>query len=365
MVRPKIKNRDLPSRMVRRIYKKKSGEVVDYFYYEHPMDALGKRKLTKLGTDLLKAKMMWAELERASHTTAKVTADESSVAALQARHLEWSQDRKQSGLSLRTLRDREAYWKKLGPAFGEIHVDAFKPEYIVRYFDKRSAKSSAKKELKYLSVMFNWGRARGFVRIPNPATGVLQQLKVKGGRDNYVTDEMMDLVYSCSVPVIQDCIDLAYLTGQRPADVRKMRWDQVKDGAVWVEQGKGGKKLQIAVEGDLAMLLDRIKSRGVIGMTLLCDPKGQQLKEFGYFRSQFKLARDRAAAKAAELGIKFERFQFKDLRAKSASDIGSMSKARMLLGHSTESMTRKYVRTRVGERVSPISKSGNDTRKKE
>lgn len=169
---------------------------------------------------------------------------------------------------------------------------------------------------------------------------------------------MLALVYSCSTPVIQDAIDLAYLTGQRPADVLKMRWDQVKDGAVWVEQGKGKVKLQISIEGELAAVIDRIKSRGVIGMTLLCDPKGQKLKQYGYFRSQFKLARDHAQEKAAELGIEFVRFQFKDLRAKSVSDMESMASARKLLGHTTESMTTKYVRNRVGEKVSPVLISG-------
>ncbi|MBS1212652.1 MAG: hypothetical protein H6R26_1269 [Proteobacteria bacterium] len=75
---------------------------------------------------------------------------------------------------------------------------------------------------------------------------------------------------------------------------------------------------------------------------------------FGYFRSQFDKARDAAEAEAQRLGVGFERFQFRDLRAKAASDLESMAQARKLLGPSTENMTRQYVRARVGERVSPI-----------
>ena len=67
-------------------------------------------------------------------------------------------------------------------------------------------------------------------------------------------------------------------------------------------------------------------------MTLLSDPKSQQLKHSGYFRSQFKLARYRAEKRAEELGIEFARFQFRDIRAKSALDMESMAKARKLLG---------------------------------
>ena len=47
-----------------------------------------------------------------------------------------------------------------------------------------------------------------------------------------MTDAMVALVYECASPVIQDAIDLAYLTVQQPTDVLKMRWDQVKDGAL-------------------------------------------------------------------------------------------------------------------------------------
>lgn len=308
--------------------------------------------------------MKWAELERAGLKAAGITPDERSLTAIYSRYVVWAENREQSGLSVRTFQDRRKYWKQLQPVFGTVPIDDFKPEYMIRYFDSRSSNVSAKKEIKFLSVVFNWARARGFMSSTNPVTGTTKQMKVKEGRDIYVTDAMVALVYECASPVIQDAIDLAYLTAQRPADVLKMRWDQVKDGALWVEQGKTKARLQIDVVGELSGLLDRIKSRGVVGMTLLCDPKGQQLKHSGYFRSQFKLARDRAEKRAAELGIEFIRFQFRDLPAKSASDMESMSKARKLLGHSTESMTTEYVRARVGERVSPVLISGYAKREK-
>jgi integrase len=341
--------------MALRLRKNKHG-TVEYYFYDQRVG--GKRTLLPLGTDLLTAKTKWLELERKSKPESVFHDDERTVSSLYGRYMDWARNLEQSGLSPRTIDDREKYWKQLQPVFGEADADAIKPEHMMRYFDTRSAKASAKKEIKFLSVIFNWARARGFMTTANPVTGTTRQMKLKEGRDIYVTDEMLALVYDHAVPVIQDAIDLAYLTGQRPADVLNLRWDQVKDGALWIEQGKTKAKIQIDITGELAAVIDRIKARGVVGMTVLCDPKGQKLKPFGYFRSQFKLARDRAQAKAAELGIEFVRFQFKDLRAKSASDIVSMASARKLLGHSTESMTTKYVRNRVGEKVSPVLISG-------
>lgn len=183
-------------------------------------------------------------------------------------------------------------------------------------------------------------------------------MKVKETRDIYVTDDMLALVYKNADPIIQDALDLAYLTGQRPADVLKVRWSQVVDGAIMVKQGKTEKKLRIEIAGELATLLDRIKARGLVGMTILTDPNGQAFKSFGYFRSHFDLARNAAEKEAKEFGIEFVRFQFRDLRAKAASDIESMAKARKLLGHSTEQMTRNYVRARIGERISPVMAKG-------
>ena len=361
MPRQRIKSRDLPPRMVC-IVRQNLREEVKYYFYDQRID--GKRKFVPLGKDLLAAKQKWLELERTTPAPELITEDERSVSTLYARYMNWARNLEQSQLSARTLEDRAKYWKKLEPAFGAASADLIKPEHMMQYFDARAAKSSAKKEIKFLSVIFNWARARGFMSTANPVTGTTRQMKLKEGRDIYVTDEMVSIVYQCSVPVIQDAIDLAYLTGQRPADVLNMRWDQVKDGAIWVEQGKTKAKIQIDIVGELAAVIERIRSRGVVGMTILCDPKGQQLKPFGYFRSQFKLSRDRAEARAAELGIPFVRFQFKDLRAKSASDMKTMAGARKLLGHSTETMTTKYVRNRVGEKVEPVLMSGYSKRDK-
>ncbi|SCY05093.1 hypothetical protein SAMN05216420_102127 [Nitrosospira sp. Nl5] len=44
-----------------------------------------------------------------------------------AKYIAWAQNREQSGLSLRTLQDREKYWKKLGPVFSEASIDQLRP----------------------------------------------------------------------------------------------------------------------------------------------------------------------------------------------------------------------------------------------
>lgn len=57
----------------------------------------------------------------------------------------------------------------------------------------------------------------------------------------------------------------------------------MKDGAIWVEQGKTKARLQIDVVGELSSLIKRIKSRGIIGMTLLADPKRAEIEAYRIF----------------------------------------------------------------------------------
>jgi integrase len=47
-------------------------------------------------------------------------------------------------------------------------------------------------------------------------------------------------------------------------------------------------------------------------------------------------------------------FQFKDLRAKAATDTGDLAAAQKLLGHKSRAMTEHYTRNRLGERVNPV-----------
>ena len=75
-------------------------------------------------------------------------------------------------------------------------------------------------------------------------------------------------------------------------------------------------------------------------------------------RVRFDAAR-KAAAEAAEkeatpesLAARIRKFQFRDIRPRAASDIGDLSAASKLLGHTEQQITRKVYR-RVGETVKP------------
>lgn len=184
---------------------------------------------------------------------------------------------------------------------------------------------------------------RVYTTAPNPCQGV-KGFREKG-RDRYVTDEEFQKVKGLAHFTVADAMDLALLTGQRPADVLKIRLADIRDGALWVVQNKTGARLGIEITGELAAVIDRIitRPRKAIGAFLIQDEDGQPLTVYA-LRSRFDKARE--AAKVS--------FQFRDIRAKAATDTGDLAHSQRLLAHKNRQMTEQYIRTRIGERIKPL-----------
>ena len=201
----------------------------------------------------------------------------------------------------------------------------------------------ANREKALFSHIFNKAREWGFTTARNPCRGVKGFKET--GRSHYVTDEDFDRVRANAHCTVVDAMDIALLTGQRPADVLKIKRTDIRDGALWVVQNKIGARLGIEITGELAAVIDRInqRPRRAISTFLIQDENGQSLSQ-GALRSRFDKART-----LAKVG-----FQFRDIRAKAATNTGDLAHSQKLLAHNNREMTEHYVKSRVGERVKPL-----------
>ena len=159
-------------------------------------------------------------------------------------------------------------------------------------------------------------------------------------------------------------MDLAYLTGQRPADVLKIAKTDLSNGFLLIGQGKTEKRLRLrleeaGVQSGLSTFIDNLLERralnGVKTSTLITSASGLRMS-LQMLRNRWDDAREKAAVKATSdgdiaLAASIRQFQFKDIRPKAASEI-ELTHASRLLGHSTEEITKKVYR-RVGEIVNP------------
>ena len=201
-----------------------------------------------------------------------------------------------------------------------------------------------------VSHMWNWAREEGITKLPNPCTGVKRF--TEKGRDTAPDAAMVKKVLDVADLPLQFAMRLADLIGQRPADVRKIKEADIRDGLLHIRQGKTQAKLRIELIGGLAELIDEIrtlkKKLGVITSELLVNESGQPLRADA-LRYRFDQARAKAKIPKAD-------FQFRDFRAKAATDTDEASgtrAAQALLGHTTEAMTADYIRHKVGRKVKP------------
>ena len=340
-------NLNLPKGM--RSHKQRSGRI--YYYY----DLGGKpRKELPLGEDYPLAVKKWAELEVAKIPTDAKPTLKDAIEKYMKDVLPTKGDKTQRE-NLRELGRLQEFFCNPIPA----PLDEIEPMHIRMYLDMRkNAPVAANREKALLSHIWNKAREWGYTSMANPCTGV--KGFTEAGRDIYIEDSVYQAVYNAGDVALRDAMDLAYLTGQRPADVLALTESDIKNGEVCIQQNKTSKKLRITIQGELATLIDRITKRKSIlslkSINLVITENGSGLTR-GALRSRFDKARELAAKTHPELASSITAFQFRDLRAKAGTDkaesAGDIRQAQKQLGHSSVKMTEQYVRDRKGDKVGP------------
>ncbi len=369
MGRKRSRNNNLPPGMRARHRDSK----IYYF-----LDTGGKpRHEIALGTDYVQALIKLAELTQDDQTCYKENITFRYVAE------RYQLDEAFTKRAPRTQKDYSNYLTKLyeffdnPPAILELittkHISAYLEWRVKDTIERLGAKGKpvkgnegqvcANREKAVFSCVWNFARRKGFTNAANPCAGAKNFKET--GRDIYIDDATYQAVLAQADQPTQFTIQLAYLTGQRPADVLKLARTDICEGAIKVQQNKTNKRLRIAIEGELEQLINRIiqvtpESDKVHSLALICSESGEALTASA-FRGRFDKAR-KAAAKIEdergqhEFAADIRAFQFRDLRAKAGTDkeeYAGMAATRDQLGHADEKMTRKYVRHRKGKLVSP------------
>lgn len=219
----------------------------------------------------------------------------------------------------------------------------------------------ANREIAWLSAAWNWGRSTGVTRALNPCDGVKRNREK--GRSVYVEDDELAAILKHADAPLAEAVELAYLVGQRPGDLRDFQETDIRDGFLHVEQAKTGAKQRIEVSGRLASLIERIRARksnikGVRSLSLIVNERGESMGKAA-LRYRFDKAREAAALDApnAQAANRLRSLQFRDLRAKAATDKADaedLGRAQALLGHTRQDMTEHYVRQRRGAKVTAV-----------
>jgi integrase len=340
MGRKPTRNKNLPQGM--RARHRKSGT---YFYLDTGETP---RREIPLGSDYPLAVQKWAELTISGNPQNNLI----TFRYVAERYIREELPKKAPA----TRKDNLRELAKLYEMFDEppAPLEQIEPINIRQYLDyRKAAPVRANREKALFSHIWNFARNVGLTSKANPCTGI--EGNKENGRDTYIDDEVYKAVWEAAEPPLQDALDLAYLTGQRPADVLKLTRADIREGALHLKQAKTGKRLRIQVAGEFATLVKRLSTRKVMSLALVNNAAGYPMTK-AMLRGAFDRARIKAIEKNPALADQIRNFQFRDLRAKAGTDkeeSHGMNAAQDQLGHSTQQMTQQYVRHRRGKLVEP------------
>jgi integrase len=154
-------------------------------------------------------------------------------------------------------------------------------------------------------------------------------------RHRYLSEEEIEkLLNSCSL-YLAFIVEVALHTGMRKGELLGLKWDQVRDGFIYLKKTKSGKSRQIPLDARAALVLKELQIRNKWkSPSVFVGPDGQMLQDVtkGF------------AGACRRAGI--EDFRFHDLRHTFASHLvmkgANLKAVQRLLGHSDSKMTDRY-----------------------
>jgi integrase len=165
-------------------------------------------------------------------------------------------------------------------------------------------------------------------------------------RDRLIEDHEFEAVRSSAPLRVGLMMDLAIRLGQRQSDLLNLKWTDIRDGYVHLQQGKTGKRLAIEVTPDL---------KRILGKCAMLPNRSEYVvtNKFGtcYTSEGFRACWQRTINAYCKRGG--TRFTFHDIRALCATRCATPEEAMKLLGHTNISMTLKVYRRGV-EKVSAL-----------
>ena len=154
-------------------------------------------------------------------------------------------------------------------------------------------------------------------------------------RLRFLTDAEIEALLNACVPHLKPIVEAAIHTGMRRGEILSLKWEQIRNGLIYLTETKSGKARQIPINDRLSQLLRELRQKNqLISPYVFCGPDGKRLY---WVSTSFSTA-------CKKVGL--EDFRFHDLRHTFASQLvmrgASLKAVQELLGHADLKMTMRY-----------------------
>ncbi len=233
----------------------------------------------------------------------------------------------------------------LREAFGDKRLKDLSYLDLETYRNKRKATplangkprtdATVNREMAALKHMLNKAVEWGMLEVSPFRKGSRLTFRENNQRHRYLMEEEIEkLLNSCSLHLLP-IVEIALHTGMRKGEILGLKWDQVRDGFIYLKETKSGKSRQIPLDGRAVQVLKELQIRNKWKSPFVfVGPDGERLQDV---KKGFAGACRRAGV---------EDFRFHDLRHTFASHLvmkgANLKAVQRLLGHSDSKMTDRY-----------------------
>lgn len=200
---------------------------------------------------------------------------------------------------------------------------------------KPRADASVNREMALLSHLLNKGVEWGMMEASPYKKGKRLIFKENNQRLRFLSDGEVEALLKASSPHLKPIVEVALLTGMRRGELLGLKWEQIRNGFIYLTETKSGKSRQIPINDRLAEVFKEVRRENQLKSPhVFADSQGKRFYEV-------KKSFAKACRKA---GI--EDFRFHDLRHTFASHLVmkgvSLKAVQELLGHADLTMTMRY-----------------------
>jgi integrase len=201
--------------------------------------------------------------------------------------------------------------------------------------------ATVNREMTTLRHMLNKAVEWGMLEHNPFNKGSRLMLKENNHRLRFLSElEIEALLKACDdlkthTPHLRPIVETALLTGMRREELLSLKWEQIRNGFIYLTETKSGKARQIPINNRLAQVLKALRQTNQLKSEFVfCDGKGRRFHEV---KRSFTSACRRAGIEA---------FRFHDLRHTFASQLVmngiGLKAVQELLGHADIKMTMRY-----------------------
>ena len=246
--------------------------------------------------------------------------------------------------------------RRLRPVFSDMPVNLLRPKHAYKYIDlvtRKNGPASANRDYEVLSHALSMAVQWGVID-RNPVKGQVRKNKIKR-RERYIENWELEEALGIASPMLRAYIVLKLLTGLRRSDLLRLEESQLTEEGISVKTGKTDVGLVIEWTEELREAVCACLAAKSIDHVrwLFCTRNGDPYVKDDGSANAFDSLWQRFVKKVLTKTKVTERFQEKDFRKKTASDM-PLELAKQLLGHTSASTTRRHYRL-TGDRVKPHS----------